>query len=100
MSILKKTGKKPSELAEVFKTLPQATINAKVSNSKKYEYTKDSVIMSKIEELEEEFKDNGRVLIRPSGTEPYVRVMIEGPTQSLVEMKAKNLASIIEARLG
>lgn len=100
LSILKKTGKKPSELAEVFKTLPQATINAKVSNSKKYEYTKDSVIMSKIEELEEEFKDNGRVLIRPSGTEPYVRVMIEGPTQSLVEMKAKNLASIIEARLG
>ena len=100
LSILKKTGKKPSELAEVFKTLPPATINAKVSNSKKYEYTKDSVIMSKIEELEEEFKDNGRVLIRPSGTEPYVRVMIEGPTQSLVEMKAKNLASIIEARLG
>ena len=40
------------------------------------------------------------MLIRPSGTEPYVRVMIEGPTQSLVEMKAKNLASIIEARLG
>lgn len=100
LSILKKTGKKPSELAEVFKTLPQATVNAKVSNARKYEYTKDDVIMAKIKDLEEEFSENGRVLIRPSGTEPYVRVMIEGPTQSLVEMKAKNLASIIEARLG
>lgn len=100
LSILKKTGKKPSELAEVFKTLPQATVNAKVSNARKYEYMKDDVIMSKIKDLEEEFSENGRVLIRPSGTEPYVRVMIEGPTQSLVEMKAKNLASIIEARLG
>ena len=100
LSIVKKTNKKPSELAKVFTTLPQATVNAKVRNSKKYEYTKDSVIMSKIKDLEEEFKDNGRVLIRPSGTEPYVRVMIEGPTQSIVDMRAKNLASIIEARLG
>ena len=89
-----------SELAEVFKTLPQAMINAKVKNSNKYDFDKDDVIVSEIKSLEEEFKDNGRVLIRPSGTEPFVRVMIEGPTQQVVEQKAKYLAKLIEARLG
>lgn len=100
LSIVKKTGKKLSELAEVFKTLPQAMINAKVKNSNKYDFDKDDVIVSEIKSLEEEFKDNGRVLIRPSGTEPFVRVMIEGPTQQVVEQKAKYLAKLIEARLG
>ena len=95
LSIVKKTGKKLSELAEVFKTLPQTMINAKVKNSNKYDFDKDDVIVSEIKLLEEEFKDNGRVLIRPSGTEPFVRVMIEGPTQQV-----KYLAKLIEARLG
>ena len=100
MSIVKKTGKKLSELANVFQTLPQATVNAKVNNAKKNDYVKDSMIMSEIKNLEEEFKENGRVLIRPSGTEPFVRVMIEGPTQAIVEQKANYLAKLIEARLG
>ncbi len=100
LSIVKKTGKKVSELANVFKTLPQATVNAKVKNTTKHDYVKDSVIMAEIKNLEEEFSDSGRVLIRPSGTEPFVRVMIEGPTQALVEQKANYLAKLIEARLG
>ena len=100
LSIVKETGKKLSDLAGVFKTLPQTVINAKVKNSNKYSYVDDEVIMSEIKGLEDEFKDNGRVLIRPSGTEPFVRVMIEGPSQAVVEQKAKYLAKIIEARLG
>ncbi|MBQ4110472.1 MAG: phosphoglucosamine mutase [Clostridia bacterium] len=100
MSIVKKTGKKLSELANVFQTLPQATVNAKVNNAKKNDYVKDAMIMSEIKNLEEEFKETGRVLIRPSGTEPFVRVMIEGPTQAIVEQKANYLAKLIEARLG
>ena len=100
LSIVKETGKKLSELAEVFKTLPQTMINAKVKNSNKYSYVDDEVIMSEIKALEDEFKESGRVLIRPSGTEPFVRVMIEGPSQAVVEQKAKYLAKIIEARLG
>lgn len=100
LKIVRKTGKKLSELANVFETLPQAMINAKVKNANKYDYVKDEVITAEIEALEEEFKDNGRVLIRPSGTEPFVRVMIEGPTQQIVEQKAKYLAKLIEARLG
>ena len=74
LSIVKKTGKKLSELAEVFKTLPQTMINAKVKNSNKYDYLKDDMIKAEIKALEEEFKENGRVLIRPSGTEPKVKV--------------------------
>lgn len=99
LSILKKTGRRLSELSSVFVPLPQVIINAKVSNSKKETYQEDDVIMEAIREVEKEFAGNGRVLIRPSGTEPCVRVMIEGPEQELVTQKANYLAKLIEARL-
>ncbi|MBE7032520.1 MAG: phosphoglucosamine mutase [Ruminococcaceae bacterium] len=100
LAIVKKTGKKLSELAEVFQTLPQVTVNARVNNAKKGDYVNDEIIITEIKELEEEFKDNGRVLIRPSGTEPVVRVMLEGPSQAVIEQRANYLAKLIEARLG
>ncbi len=99
LSILKKSGKKLSELSDVFKPLPQAIVNAKVSNQKKYDYVNDETIMAEIKSLEEEFSQNGRVLIRPSGTEAKVRVMLEGPSQEIIEQKANYLAKLIEARL-
>ena len=74
-------------------------VNAKVSNAKKETYRDDDVIMEAIREVEEEFSGNGRVLIRPSGTEPCVRVMIEGPEQGIITQKANYLAKLIEARL-
>lgn len=98
--ILKKTGKRLSELSSVFTPLPQVMLNAKVSNAKKYDYLEDKVVKDAIREVEEEFSGNGRVLIRPSGTEPCVRVMIEGPEQSIIDQKASYLAKLIEARLG
>lgn len=100
LSIMKKTGKKLSELAEVFKALPQTIVNARVNNARKNDYASDEIIMSEIKALEAEFKESGRVLIRPSGTEPFVRVMLEGPSQSVIEQKANYLAKLIEARLG
>lgn len=100
LSILKKTGKKLSDLSSVFVPLPQMMVNAKVANSKKESYKDDSVIMEAIREVEKEFSGNGRVLIRPSGTEPCVRVMIEGPELELVAQKTNYLAKLIEARLG
>ncbi|MBR5615067.1 MAG: phosphoglucosamine mutase [Clostridia bacterium] len=100
LAIVKKTGKKLSELAKVFQTLPQVMINARVNNAKKTAYLNDEIIMTEIRNLESEFKENGRVLIRPSGTEPFVRVMIEGPSQPVIEQKANYLAKLIEARLG
>lgn len=100
LSIMRKSGKKISELAEVFTTLPQAVVNAKVPNSKKNDYVNDKVIMDEIKALENEFEGKGRVLIRPSGTEPCVRVMLEGENQSVISQKANYLAKLIEARLG
>ena len=66
---------------------------------KKYDFDKDEVIKKEIEKLEKEFSGNGRVLIRASGTEPLVRVMIEGENQEYITEKAKDLANLIEERL-
>lgn len=99
ISVMKETGKKLSELASVMTSLPQVLINAKVSNEKKNAYLEDEVIRKEIEKLENKFHGEGRVLIRPSGTEPLVRVMIEGKDQIEITEMAKNLAEIIEKRL-
>ena len=61
--------------------------------------TSESDIKSAIEKLEKEFAGNGRVLIRPSGTEPLVRVMIEGEDQKYITKKAKEIATLIESKL-
>ena len=90
---------KLSKLAEIIKIYPQVLINAKVTNEKKYDFDKDEVIKKEIEKLEKEFSGNGRVLIRASGTEPLVRVMIEGENQEYITEKAKDLANLIEKRL-
>ena len=92
-------GKKASELGETVKLYPQVLINSKVNANKKYDYDKDKDIKNAIEKLEKEFAGNGRVLIRPSGTEPLVRVMIEGEDQEYITKKAKEIAKLIEEKL-
>ena len=89
-------NKKASELAETIKLYPQVLVNAKVDNDKKYNYEKDEKIKTAIEKLEKEFAGNGRVLIRPSGTEPLVRVMIEGEDQEYITKRANEIAKLIE----
>ena len=74
----------------------QALVNAKVANSKKYNYMDYPEVEGAIKELSEKFKDEGRVLIRPSGTEPLVRVMIEGKNQEQIDKEARMLAALIE----
>ncbi len=90
---------KASELGELVKIYPQVLINAKVDANKKYNYEEDKEIKEAIEKLEKEFAGNGRVLIRPSGTEPLVRVMIEGEDQEYITKKAKEIANLIEKKL-
>ena len=92
------SGKKASELGNIVQKYPQVLINAKVDSNKKYDYEKNPEIKTAIEKLEQEFSGNGRVLIRPSGTEPLVRVMIEGKDTKLIEEKAKKLADLIEEK--
>ena len=88
-----------SKLCDIIQIYPQVLVNAKVSNSKKFDYEKDAEIKQEIENLEKEFSGNGRVLIRPSGTEPLVRVMIEGENQGYIKTKAEALAKLIEQKL-
>ncbi len=90
------SGKKASELGAIVQKYPQVLINAKVDSNKKYDYEKNAEIKKAIEDLEKEFAGNGRVLIRPSGTEPLVRVMIEGKDINVIEAKAKKIANMIE----
>ncbi|MBO5349641.1 MAG: phosphoglucosamine mutase [Clostridia bacterium] len=92
-------GKKTSEVTSIMKAYPQVLINAKVSSEKKYDFDKDPEIKEEIEKLEKEFDGNGRVLIRASGTEPLVRVMIEGEDQNYIKEKAQTIANLIEKKL-
>lgn len=99
MSVVKKKNKPLSELSSIMKTYPQILKNAKVSNDKKHKYLEDNIIASKIEKIEEIFHGEGRVLIRPSGTEPLVRVMLEGSNEQVLDKYATELVELIEERL-
>ena len=92
-------NKKASEMNKIMKVYPQVLINAKVNINKKYDYRQDKEINDEIIKLEKEFAGNGRVLIRPSGTEPLVRVMIEGEDKEYITKKAKEMANLIERKL-
>ena len=87
-------------MGEILQVYPQVLVNAKVDSDKKYDYEENEEIKTAIEKLEKEFAGNGRVLIRPSGTEPLVRVMIEGKDQNYITKKARELAKLIESKFG
>ena len=99
VKILLERNQKPSEASKIVKIYPQVLINAKVNSDKKYDFDKDEEIKEAIEKVSEEFSGNGRVLIRPSGTEPLVRVMIEGEDQEVITKKAREIADLIEKKL-
>ena len=95
LEVLVNTKKPLSELAGIMEVLPQALVNAKVPNHKKDKYMEYPEIAEAIEQLEAQFSGEGRVLIRPSGTEPLVRVMIEGKDRNVIREEAQKLAKLI-----
>lgn len=97
-TVVKKTGSKLSELALIMKELPQVLVNATVPNGKKDIYKEDAEIVEEIKKMEKRLNGCGRVLIRPSGTEPLVRVMLEGEIQSELDEMAHKLAAMIEKK--
>ena len=99
LAVVKETGKKLSDLASIMKELPQVLINAKVKNENKDKYMKDEDIAQMIASLEKKLKGRGRVLIRPSGTEPMVRVMLEGANEAEIKEDAAALAKLIEEKM-
>lgn len=99
VNIMKQKNKKLSELANIMETYPQILKNAKVSNKTKHNFDQDPVIKEEIEKIEEHFHGEGRVLVRASGTEPLVRVMIEGKDTKKIDKYATKLVKLIEKQL-
>ena len=95
LQVVVETKKPLSELAKIMEVMPQALLNAKVPNHKKEHYMDYPEIADAIAALNKKFAGEGRVLIRPSGTEPLVRVMIEGKDQKMIEAEARKLAELI-----
>ena len=95
----KRYGKPLSELAGAMKVYPQVLVNAKVSNSEKYKWDQNKEVTAAVAEAEKKIGSAGRVLVRPSGTEPLVRVMIEGEDPEEIRPVAEELAGLIEKKM-
>ena len=93
------TGKSASEVSEVIELYPQVLKNARIKIENKAKYNRDEEIKAAVNEVCEELGEEGRVLIRPSSTEPLIRVMIEGQDIGDITAKAQKLARLITKRL-
>ncbi|AJD89522.1 phosphoglucosamine mutase [Jeotgalibacillus malaysiensis] len=98
VNIMKLTGKKLSELAAEMEIFPQKLVNIRVSD--KHGVTDNAEVKAIIEQVEKEMDGNGRILVRPSGTEPLVRVMAEAPTKELCEEYVNRIAEVVENEMG
>ena len=94
------SGRKPSELSDEIEIFPQVLRNARVKNENKSIFMDDSEIKDAVAKVEKEIEGSGRLLIRPSGTEPLVRVMLEGQDVAHITQLAEGLADILTKRFG
>lgn len=98
--ILKESGKTLSELAEQVTIYPQKLVNIRVDNKMKDQAMGVPAIAAVIAKMEEEMAGNGRILVRPSGTEPLLRVMAEAPTDEEVDYYVDTIAAVVQAEIG
>ena len=97
--IVKEEGKTLSEQSALMTTYPQVLINVDVRNEVKNKFMENDEIRTEIEKLEKLMAGTGRVLIRPSGTQPLVRVMLEGKDEGQIRELAQGLADLIKEKL-
>ena len=97
--IVKEDGKTLSEQSALMTTYPQVLINVEVRNEVKNKFMENDEIRAEIERLEKLMDGTGRVLIRPSGTQPLVRVMLEGKDEGQIRELAQGLADLIKEKL-
>ncbi|PPA71114.1 phosphoglucosamine mutase [Jeotgalibacillus proteolyticus] len=98
VNIMKLTGKKLSELAGEMEIFPQKLVNIRVSD--KHGVTENERVKAVIQDVESEMNGNGRILVRPSGTEPLVRVMAEAQTAEQCEAYVSRIAEVVEEEMG
>lgn len=99
LSIMKRTGENLSKLAKVMERMPQVLINVKVSAEGKLSFYTDKEVKAEINRVSEILGDRGRILIRVSGTEPLVRVMLEGESLEEIQNLAEEAAQVVRERL-
>jgi len=99
LSIMKRTGEKLSALANVMERMPQVLINVKVSTEGKLAFYTDKEVKAEIKRVTEILGDRGRILVRVSGTEPLVRVMLEGENLEEIQSLAEESAQVVRERL-
>ncbi len=97
--VIKSSGKKLSELVADIKDYPQLLLNVKITEKSRGKWSEVPSIMKKISDAEKQLGEKGRVLVRESGTEPLVRVMLEGKDKELVSMLANEIADEVRAAL-
>lgn len=100
LSIIKRKGVKLSELNGMMTKYPQTMINLTVSAEGKLAYYTEEKVKAAIENAKNTLGDDGRIVVRPSGTEPLIRVMVEGKDKKVIDSVAKNVAAVIMERLG
>ena len=100
MEILKRSGKKMSELAGLMETFPQVLYNVTIPAEKKGHWQEDTAIAALIDQYTQELGDNGRILVRESGTEPLVRVMVEGKDAQQIETAAQAITAQVKVFAG
>ncbi|MEJ2700751.1 MAG: phosphoglucosamine mutase, partial [Desulfuromonadales bacterium] len=98
LAIMQRTGKPLSELARVMIALPQVLVNVRVEERRDIAEVPD--VQKAITAAEEKLGDTGRVLVRYSGTEPLLRVMLEGQDKYMITEMANDIGRVIESRLG
>lgn len=98
--VMKETGKPLSELAAEVTIYPQKLVNIRVENSMKSKAMEVPAIAAIITKMETEMNGNGRILVRPSGTEPLLRVMAEAPTDEEVNYYVDTIADVVRAEIG
>ncbi len=99
LCVMRESGKTLSELASEMQIFPQVLINVRVSDFGKARFPRDNEIKNAIEAAEKELGDDGRVLVRVSGTEPLVRVMLEGKDEEKINILAQEIAQVVKERL-
>lgn len=97
---IKKSGKKLSELAQLMQVYPQVILNVRADKEIKRMVKLDEGVLKRQQQLEEGMNGNGRILVRPSGTEPVIRIMVEGLDREAIMNAAKSMEQIIIERLG
>ncbi|MBO5897007.1 MAG: phosphoglucosamine mutase [Clostridia bacterium] len=99
LTVMKETGRTLSDLASEMQVFPQVLVNVRVSDFGKARFPRDKEIKNAIESAERELGDEGRVLVRVSGTEPLVRVMLEGKDEEKISVLAQEIAEVVKERL-